>query len=686
MKMAFLIFKYFPYGGLQLDFRRMLIEAVARGHQVTVLYGRWEGPFVEGATYRVLPPFALTNWGKALSFEWNAMMYFQREKFDLIAGFNRMSGLDVFFAADNCFAMNSARKPKLLRFLTRRYSVYERQERAVFAGERIPVILCLTDRQKKEYQSVYRTPEEKFFLLPPGIDADRKRPDSEEEVRRIRAEVRAEFSMNDDTLFLVQVCSGFHTKGVDRVLYAFRSLPEEILGRSKLVIVGHEKSRRYDNLAGALNLKNRVIFTGSRDDVGRLLLGADLMVHPARNEAAGTVLVESIAAGLPLVCSGNCGYAPFVRESGGRVLSEPFSQSEFNDTLAAVLETPGRLEEMRREVIRYSGTMDYYHRARTAVNIMEESAAAMNCGLFQTAEKGSSGHFPYPDSEGGPSCPESCGDIEREGRMCEVRLNEDFRELWKGENAFEAAFRLTGESFRRVKSRHTFRFEIGGKGYFAKLHTGCGWREVFKNLIQFKRPVMDAGPEYRALIHLKHIGVDTMTPCAFGRMGINPAGRVSFLITAELTNTVSLEDYCRDWSADPPPFSVKAALTRKLGETVGKMHRSGLNHRDCYLCHFLLEKGTEEKESPSLFVIDLHRAQIRKSVPTRYRIKDMGGLYFSAMDAGLTRHDLLRFIRAYSGKPLRETLSRDRAFYHAADETAHALYRKVHRKSPPSPR
>ena len=601
MKLAFLIFKYFPYGGLQLDFRRMLVEAVARGHHVTVLYGRWEGPFVEGAVYRALPSFALTNWGQALAFEWKALMYFQREKFDLIVGFNRMSGLDVYFAADNCFAMNSAQKPKLLRFLTRRYSVYEHQERSIFAGEKIPVILCLTDRQKKEYQSVYLTPEERFRLLPPGIDPDRKRPENEEEVRRIRKEVRSEFSMKDDTLFLIQVCSGFQNKGVDRTLHAFRSLPEEIFDRSRLLIVGREKSRKFEKLADVLNLEDHVIFTGSRDDVGRLLLGADLMVHPARNEAAGTVLVESIATGLPLICSGLCGYSPFVRDSGGRVLSEPFSQSEFNDALSFILSKPGLLENMRREVIRYFGTVDYCHRAQRAVDIMEEAAATMNCGTFSAPEGSSSG----------PEC--SGGRKGMEHGMCNVCLNKDFQELWKGKDAFEAAFSLTGESFRRVKSRHTFRFEVNGQGYFAKLHTGCGWREIFKNLFQLKLPVMDAGQEFRALIHLSHHGVETMTPCAYGCMGNDPAGRISFLITAELTNTVSLEDYCRDWPANPPPFAVKVALTRKLGENVGRMHRSGLNHRDCYLCHFLLQKGTEWNESPCLFVIDLHRAQIRKS-------------------------------------------------------------------------
>ena len=95
--------------------------------------------------------------------------------------------------------------------------------------------------------------------------------------------------------------------------------------------------------------------------------------------------------------------------------------------------------------------------------------------------------------------------------MREIFLNADFQKLWQGKDPFEAAFELTGESYRKVKSRHTFRIEVEGKGYFVKLHRGIGLGEYLKNLLQFKQPVTDAGQEYRALLHLKRHGVDK--PC-----------------------------------------------------------------------------------------------------------------------------------------------------------------------------
>ena len=267
--------------------------------------------------------------------------------------------------------------------------------------------------------------------------------------------------------------------------------------------------------------------------------------------------------------------------------------------------------------------------------------------------------------------------------MREVFLNPDFERSWQGRDPFEAAFELSGESYRKVKSRHTFRIELNGRGYFVKLHRGIGWAEYLKNVFQFKAPVTDAGQEYRALLHLKAHGVDTMTPAAYGCRGAIPPARTSFLITEELTDCVSLEDFCRNWKDDPPPFRVKRALIRKLGEMAGKMHRSGLNHRDCYICHFLLRKGTERTSDPELHVIDLHRAQIRKTVPHHYWVKDVAGLWFSSMDAGLTRHDVLYFLQAYFQHSLAEIRREYAGFLREVDAAARKLYRKDHGANPP---
>jgi len=262
--------------------------------------------------------------------------------------------------------------------------------------------------------------------------------------------------------------------------------------------------------------------------------------------------------------------------------------------------------------------------------------------------------------------------------MNEIFLDRGFAAAWQGRDPFEAAFALSGEEFRHVKSRRTFRVEMDGQGCFVKLHRGIGWREIFKDLLQGKRPVLGASNEYRAIRRLDELNVPTMLPRAYGSRGWNPARIQSFLVTAELAGMVSLEDHCRDWRTAPPPVTERVALTCRLARMLRRMHRGGVNHRDCYLCHFLLRQG----EKPELHVIDLHRAQIRRRTPRRYLIKDLAGIWFSAMDAGMTRRDQLRFIRVYEAKKFSQLPPERQYFWQCVDRTARKLYRRVHGRQP----
>ena len=80
---------------------------------------------------------------------------------------------------------------------------------------------------------------------------------------------------------------------------------------------------------------------------------------------------------------------------------------------------------------------------------------------------------------------------------------------------------------------------------------------------------------------------------------------------------------------------------------VKTMHEGGVNHRDCYICHFLLHLPYSEQDIPKLSVIDLHRAQIRRCVPKRWRNKDLVALYFSSRNLGLSFYDYARFLKIY---------------------------------------
>ncbi len=261
-----------------------------------------------------------------------------------------------------------------------------------------------------------------------------------------------------------------------------------------------------------------------------------------------------------------------------------------------------------------------------------------------------------------------------------IDLRPDLRRHFPGSEAevFDRVMSLEGEVFRSVARRRTLRFTLDGKGYFVKIHQGVGWNEIVKNLLQLRLPVLGAANEWRAIRRLEELGVATMAIAGFGERGVPPARLQSFLITDELTNTVSLEDFCRDWPVEPPPVRLKRALIEKVANVAERLHNSGVNHRDFYICHFLLDRDSVAApftpERLTLSLIDLHRVQMRSRTPRRWLVKDLAALHFSSMDIGLTRRDLLRFLRVYRNRPLRETLGRERRFWKAVEKKARWLY------------
>ena len=68
--------------------------------------------------------------------------------------------------------------------------------------------------------------------------------------------------------------------------------------------------------------------------------------------------------------------------------------------------------------------------------------------------------------------------------------------------------------------------------------------------------------------------------------------------------------------------------------------------------------------------------QIRRRTPLRWLVKDVGSLYFSAMEIGLTRRDLLRFVREYAGPSLRQALVEQADFWRGVEGRGKALARK----------
>src|SRR5437870_13729544 len=108
------------------------------------------------------------------------------------------------------------------------------------------------------------------------------------------------------------------------------------------------------NLAARRNLNNRLIFTGERSDVPAVLQESTLSVLPSLSESFSNSLLESMAAGLPVVATNVGGNPEVVNDGENGVLVAPADPAALSRAIAQLLESPDlrrRLGQAAREKV-----------------------------------------------------------------------------------------------------------------------------------------------------------------------------------------------------------------------------------------------------------------------------------------------------------------------------------------------
>jgi heptose I phosphotransferase len=196
----------------------------------------------------------------------------------------------------------------------------------------------------------------------------------------------------------------------------------------------------------------------------------------------------------------------------------------------------------------------------------------------------------------------------------------------------------------RLAERQTLRYDSpsGGSFYVKRYQRPCP-DGFFAGLFAqaFSSP---AAREWHVLGRLQELGVPAPRPAAC--LEELQGGRVTraAVITVGLDAGANLEQVLVE---QPMPAARRHELARELARLLKTMHEGGVNHRDFYLVHILV--GPDDK----LYVTDLNRADLRRRVPRRWRVKDVAALLHSAPPQ-VTATDKARFAKAYLGGRLRD--------------------------------
>jgi len=140
----------------------------------------------------------------------------------------------------------------------------------------------------------------KTVEIPNGVDLDHFHPSVEAD------HVRKQYGIPSDSklvLFVAALDRAHHFKGLDNLLLAFQTLPQD----TWLLVVGDGDLRTYyEQLAHQSGLASRIIFAGAirHEDTPPLFRNADVTVLPSSPpESFGLVLIESLACATPVVAT-----------------------------------------------------------------------------------------------------------------------------------------------------------------------------------------------------------------------------------------------------------------------------------------------------------------------------------------------------------------------------------------------
>ena len=200
---------------------------------------------------------------------------------------------------------------------------------------------------------------------------------------------------------------------------------------------------------------------------------------------------------------------------------------------------------------------------------------------------------------------------------------------------------------QRRTSQVTLQGHTGPVPCYLKYHGPAPFKEYLKPFSRLLVPIIGAESEWKALLRFHELGIPTMTPLAYARLG-----RRSSLLTLAIEGCVKLSEgraFHLPALCQRSPRMVWRIVTR-IADIARKMHGAKLYHQDFYAGHLLIPENCTE-----VFVIDLGRVQQWVWRGPFWVIKDLAQLHYSTPQ--FTRADRWRFLTAYLGrKPTRSDL------------------------------
>jgi len=310
-KIAVVVPKYGLVGGGE-RFASEITERLARNenYEIHVFANRWI-VHSNRIKFHKVPIIRFPRFVGPLVFAWFVQWKISRMNFDLVHTHHWIFHADIFSAHGVPHAgwIRNVRK-----------SIPSLYDRAVIAIERklmkdggsscfLPVSSIAMEAFRREYVTL----PGQWQIVHPGVDVARfSSPDRE----ACRTDIRTRYGIGADDLLILFVGMNFEVKGLDTIITAVAKAravrPKENI---RLLVVGRGNESKYRKMAQSLGILEAVIFAGTQvEGLERYYRAADIFIMLSKFDTFGMVVLEAMAAGLPVIISPNVGAKDLVEE------------------------------------------------------------------------------------------------------------------------------------------------------------------------------------------------------------------------------------------------------------------------------------------------------------------------------------------------------------------------------------
>ncbi len=314
MKLAIIRQKYSAFGGAERFIERLLPGLTNNGIDVSLIARKWSGDESTPMSWVSCDPFYFGSAWRDKSFAKAACKAVAQGGYDLVQSHERLSCCDIFRAGDGVHAAWLEARQKYLGESLGWLKINPFHanslvaERRMFASSRLKRVICISNMVRQDVQRFYGVPDEKLVTIYNGIDLDAFSVDCVAN----KQEIRQTLKIPANALVYVFVGSGFKRKGLE---VAIKALSPE----AHLIVVGKDReTARFQKIAaktGAnMEQSQRVHFVGPQKDVRPYYGAADALVFPTIYEPFGSVVLEAMACGLPVITTDRCGAGEIITQ------------------------------------------------------------------------------------------------------------------------------------------------------------------------------------------------------------------------------------------------------------------------------------------------------------------------------------------------------------------------------------